>query len=450
MNRLTDAEYLKVYNGTAQYTGMYDESLQYYKNGNIRTLQRYGDYDDEDLLQPLRIDNLTYTYGDATKPNKLTRVSDTDGPSGFKDISGAAPDEYIYDANGNMTKDVHKSIWNTPITYNHLNLPMKLTFNSGSYIEYIYDATGKKVSKTVYDSSNTSTTTTEYLDGFQYKNTIMELFATKEGYVTVTNRALPESTPSYRHSYAFNYVDHLGNVRLTFGLNGAKVRILAENNYYPFGLKHKNYNVTQQQYQESNGEIDLVTCTSCDYKYKYNGKEWQDELGLNFYDYGARNYDPAIGRWMNIDPLAEKSRRFSPYTYALNNPVYFIDPDGMEAVESMDKLNNNDVEVSVDIGYGRSVNPNNFAGSMSYSGAQLRLTNSGQTKFQIAELKDNMAAAGFTDDFTQLFKTGKNGKPTIDPNGKPDFSQILTNFSPRAKQREKLKSMPQEGAVFGA
>lgn len=65
--------------------------------------------------------------------------------------------------------------------------------------------------------------------------------------------------------------------------------------------------------------------------YKFQGQKRQDELSLNWDASKWRSYDYAIGRWMNIDPLAETSRRFSPYVYALNNPVYFIDPDGMQA-----------------------------------------------------------------------------------------------------------------------
>ncbi|PZU17224.1 MAG: hypothetical protein DI589_26365 [Shinella sp.] len=118
-----------------------------------------------------------------------------------------------------------------------------------------------------------------------------------------------------------------------------KIYIMEENHYYPFGLKHEKYNSDKYEYVEISKEDGgyfigiepLGPQQRRSYQYKYNGKEFQDELGLNFYDYGARNYDPAIGRWMNIDPLAEISRRWSPYTYCYNNPIYFIDLDGMLA-----------------------------------------------------------------------------------------------------------------------
>ena len=165
-----------------------------------------------------------------------------------------------------------------------------------------------------------------YLSGFQYKNTILQFFPHAEGYV---NAKLIKS--NYKFNYVFNFTDHLGNIRLSYSQDPVTnvLKIIEENHYYPFGLKHTNYNSDIATFKVQNETVTIAPSNTVDYKYKYNGKEYQDELGLNMYDYGARNYDPAIGRWMNIDPLAEQYRRWSPYNFCVNNPMRFIDPDGM-------------------------------------------------------------------------------------------------------------------------
>lgn len=286
LNRLTFA---------ADNLNRYNENITYDNNGNIKTLLRNG-YKDQNATQLGTMDNLTYGY-DAG--NKLLTVEDSSASTeGFKDASHTAQ-EYTYDNNGNMKTDANKGI--TAITYNHLNLPTSVTLAAGT-INYYYDATGVKQRKLAAGS------TTDYASGFQYEGSVLKFFPTPEGYVEYNNGTF---------TYIYQYKDHLGNVRLSYknvGTTTPSLQIVEESSYYPFGLK-----------QKVAGEI----LNQTGYKYKYNGKELQDELGLNFYDYGARNYDPALGRWMNIDPLAEQMRRHSPYNYAFNNPVYFIDPDGM-------------------------------------------------------------------------------------------------------------------------
>jgi RHS repeat-associated protein len=210
------------------------------------------------------------------------------------------------------------------ITYNHLNLPTEIDFGDSGIIYYIYNALGVKVAKKV--SAPEVQDETDYLSGFQYKNGELQFFPTAEGYVNVSDGG--------KFNYVYNYTDHLGNIRVSYTLNPAdgQLKILEENHYYPFGLKHSNYNVDKVDFvkDETGFFVILKSVERNKNQYKYNGKEFQDELNLNLYDYGARNYDPAIGRWMNIDNMAEKYHSSSPYTYANNNPIIFVDIDGNE------------------------------------------------------------------------------------------------------------------------
>uniref|UniRef100_UPI0025CE42FB RHS repeat domain-containing protein n=1 Tax=Flavobacterium sp. TaxID=239 RepID=UPI0025CE42FB len=217
-------------------------------------------------------------------------------------------DDYVYDANGNMTVDKNKNI--SSIVYNHLNLPTKIVFPTGNIV-YIYNASGQKVQKVVTSTTPASVVTTDYLGGYQYSNTSLQFFPTAEGYVKNT----PVSgTNSY--SYVFNYTDHLGNTRLSYtkdALTGS-LKILEESNYYPFGLKHNGYNPISPIPEN---------------RRLFNGKELQEELGLNTYDFGFRQYMPDIGRMPNIDMLAELAYDITPNRYCFNNPLIFIDPSGL-------------------------------------------------------------------------------------------------------------------------
>ncbi|SIT26142.1 RHS repeat-associated core domain-containing protein, partial [Chryseobacterium ureilyticum] len=131
-----------------------------------------------------------------------------------------------------------------------------------------------------------------------------------------------------KNQYIYQYKDHLGNVRISFGRTSAgALEITDANDYYPFGMNHlKTGNAFFGQGNYKN--------------YKYNGKELQ-ETGM--YDYGARFYMPDIGRWGVVDPLAETSRRWSTYTYAYNNPIRFIDPDGREGTDWVHNRETNQV-----------------------------------------------------------------------------------------------------------
>ncbi|MDY0089414.1 MAG: RHS repeat-associated core domain-containing protein, partial [Flavobacteriaceae bacterium] len=311
LNRLKNAVYQRP-GGEKPVRNSYNESLTYDKNGNIKTLFRTGEYDD--AIYDFEIDNLVYTY-DTGNPNRLKKVDDSSSnPNGFNDITNET--DYEYDDYGNMEIDRNKGI--TDIRYNHLNLPIKITFGTQGEIQYIYNAEGKKLEKFV--KQGTTETTTKYLEGFQYVNNVLTFFPHAEGYV---------SKNGSNFNYVYHYTDHLGNIRLSYSkhLTTGVPTIMEENNYYPFGLKHKNYNMTHLEYFEEGGNMTLDACVNCNYKYKFNSMEYQDELGLNMYDMDARQYDPAIGRWVVNDPIVHFDA--SPYSAFNNNPVYWVDPSGM-------------------------------------------------------------------------------------------------------------------------
>lgn len=201
---------------------------------------------------------------------------------------------YAYDANGNLTKDLNKNI--VDIQYNCLNLPSWIVFKNGDNISNVYSGDGTKL-RTVQVIGG-DTLTTDYCGNAIYENGVLVRLMTDVGYIAMADT-----------SYHYFIKDHQGNVRVVADEQGNVEEV---NDYYPFG-----------------GLMSTSSRRSVQ-PYKYNGKELEIAGGLNWYDYGARRYDPVLGRWNGVDPSCEKHYNWSPYTYCKNNPVLRVDPDGKD------------------------------------------------------------------------------------------------------------------------
>lgn len=306
LGRLTNAKYTAGSPNAWTESEGFDEVIGYDLNGNITGLTRNS------WLSGAKqtIDQLQYTY----TGNQLKSVHDASlNAQGFVN-SPSNTDDYSYDANGNMTLDNNKGI--SSIGYNTVNLPMEVNITGKGMIEYKYDASGRKLQKKVTETGNTPVIT-DYVNGFEYKSGTLQQFATGEGRVLWNGGSL---------SYEYNLVDHLGNVRVSFDRDPAtgNARVIQKQDYYPYGMTMAGSYVSGTKNN-----------------YQFNGKEKQDELGLEWYDYGARMYDAQIGKWNAIDPMAGKYFSFSPYNYVMGNPVSIIDPDGRDTIDFTNALFHN-------------------------------------------------------------------------------------------------------------
>ena len=236
----------------------------------------------------------------------------------FKDYTKGNGVEYIYNRNGAMTKDLNKGI--SAITYNSLNLPQTVDIKNKTVEgrnEYTYSASGAKlravqrwnpgysttpvIGSAIDVNALSQTETMDYAGNIIYENQGLKRILVDGGYNEAGN-------------YYFYIRDHLGNNRVVINQYGD---IVQSTQYYPFG----------NSFAEGTGQSDQP--------YKYNDKELDTRNGLNMYDYSARwKYD---WNFSTVDPLAEKKPWLSPYIYARNNPLRFIDPDGRDEWEINEK-----------------------------------------------------------------------------------------------------------------
>ena len=263
-----------------------EKGITYDRNGNIRTLQR--------TAAGNLVDDLIYGYSG----NRLVSLSEQVRTSQSGDVylpGNTASGMYEYDSNGNLTKDIRKGL---EYKYNRLNLLEEVWKDGEMKAQYDYLSDGTKVS--VRDGSGKN--------GYDYVGSVV--YKVVDGRREF-DRAVVGDVHFTNEGVRYALTDQLGSVRALIDEDG---NVVQQNDYYPFGAK-----VTREDYVNSD-----------DNRFLFSGKESQELLDLNAYDFGARMYDASLGRWNTVDLLGEKYTNLSPYNYCVNNPLVYVDPNGLD------------------------------------------------------------------------------------------------------------------------
>jgi RHS repeat-associated protein len=269
-------------------------NVNYDDNGNILNLSRNG-ATNSNYTAFGNVDNMNYTY--QSNSNKLLNIQDgTTTNTDLGDFRNGTnmDDDYDYWLDGSLKRDRNKKI--ASITYNYLKLPEVITFDDNKTITTEYDSEGIKLKKIVSGGE-----TTDYEEDEIYVNDVL--------YQTVHD----EGRINSQGEYEYNINDHLGNLRVSFR-DSLGVAVPVQSIFYdPWGLSMKGMQISRNAVNFN--------------KFQYNGKEM--DLTSGYIDFGARMYGAAEGRWFTIDPKSELMARWSPFCAFFDNPIRFIDVDGM-------------------------------------------------------------------------------------------------------------------------
>ena len=304
----------------------YGTSYSYDNMGNLLSLSREGDMTSS---RKGIVDNLSMTYDG----NMLASVSDSapapsvTGSADFRDgVSEVV--EYTYDRNGNMTSDLNRKV--SLISYNMQNRPARMR-HAGGTETFTYLPDGTKRGRT-FLGKDRSLSRTEYRGNLVCADDTLKYILFDGGLIAMDG-ASPE--------YLFFLRDHLGSVRVVARPDGKAVQV---NHYYPYGMAfagggmsgNAGAHTVEGGVSVAGGSLEIggetggmeLARPGASQPYRFLGNELYTSNSLGLYDFSARMYDPALGRFLSVDPMAEGYRHLSPYAYCAGNPAVYVDKDG--------------------------------------------------------------------------------------------------------------------------